>query len=637
MAEKLRRNLWILVVPILLLTVAQVKHRLEGFPLDSDELITVRFSLGGQDSPLRINEVWNAVIQISPDQSLGFPLLLAFWRRVFGWGEFSLRLMPLYAGLLALCWIYRVGRDLFAPLVGLLALILLSTSVYFVTYLHVARPYSMVVLFALMIIWAYWRLTVRPEKDQPDRAGQLCFLLGSVGLFYSHYYAVLLLAALALWHYWFVVKDRRWWQPVYLFALATLVALPQFIGFVRGIHFVQTQFWHNSPVLMRTTEAVPWLLRVITNGALRLPSVKMPVPTNIVLLVFLSLFLILGWWRLRKLNRFRELHFLPFTGIAVLLMVLIVNEILLLLNDDRFRYFMVLWPLSALILGWCVWRSQGNFRLILGTATMVFVFYGIWANVASELRYEFYYPLYRDPIQTYLRKAEDFSAYTDLIVVNERLYDRAHSFDFTHFPESLLRLPLWQDSSDTKAELFREVRGQLRFWMMADILDEEEYHSMTSNLPADVLFCKRIVDQEHMVLELYSWSPVHCPSDEPAEMRFGEEIELAASGVELVTADTLRVDLLLHSDEITAMTAYSVAIHVFAVETGEKAAQGDQGLWLGRYNPVRSEIDISALTPGEYEVRIGLYNWQTLERLEGVDLASGVAANLLPLSRFRVE
>ena len=48
-------------------------------------------------------------------------------------------------------------------------------------------------------------------------------------------------------------------------------------------------------------------------------------------------------------------------------------------------------------------------------------------------------------------------------------------------------------------------------------------------------------------------------------------------------------------------------------------AQGDRGLWLGRYNPLRSEIDISGLMAGEYELRVGVYNWQTLERLEGVD------------------
>ena len=83
------------------------------------------------------------------------------------------------------------------------------------------------------------------------------------------------------------------------------------------------------------------------------------------------------------------------------------------------------------------------------------------------------------------------------------------------------------------------------------------------------------------------------------------------------------------------MAAFSVALHVFDVESGAKVAQGDQGLWLGRYNPLRSEIDISGLMAGEYELRVGVYNWQTLERLEGVDLTSGAtgqSADAIPLS-----
>ena len=72
--------------------------------------------------------------------------------------------------------------------------------------------------------------------------------------------------------------------------------------------------------------------------------------------------------------------------------------------------------------------------------------------------------------------------------------------------------------------------------------------------------------------------------------------------------------------------------------SGEKVAQGDQGLWLGRYNPLRSELDISATRwPANTSCGWRVYNWQTLERLEGVDLTSGATAELLTLSRFRIE
>ena len=141
-----------------------------------------------------------------------------------------------------------------------------------------------------------------------------------------------------------------------------------------------------------------------------------------------------------------------------------------------------------------------------------------------------------------------------------------------------------------------------------------------------------------LVLELYAWSVAHCPNDEPAQLRFGEEIELVASEVTVIRRICCAWICSCTRTAITGMTAYSVALHVFDAESGEKVAQGDRGLWLGRYNPLRSEIDISGLMAGEYELRVGVYNWQTLERLEGVDLTSGAtAADLLTLSRFRIE
>ena len=53
-----------------------------------------------------------------------------------------------------------------------------------------------------------------------------------------------------------------------------------------------------------------------------------------------------------------------------------------------------------------------------------------------------------------------------------------------------------------------------------------------------------------------------------------KEIELVASEVTVVPVDTLRVDLLMHTDEITGMTAYSVALQVFDAESGREGGAG---------------------------------------------------------------
>ncbi len=635
---KLRRSrwLWVWVIPVLLLATGLAAHRLDGYSFDIDEAASMFIAGGMGYGPHSLAEAWAAVAETAPEWAYGLPLVYSVWGRVFGWSEFAIRALPLFAGLLALAWTYRTGRDLFAPLVGLVAVLLLATSAFFITYMHVARSYSMVALFTVMIIWSYWRLALRPSANGPDRAAQLVFVVGSIGIFYSNYYAILLLIGLGLWHLLFMPKDRRWWRPVLLLGLAGMAFLPELAGFREGIHLTQTKSSHtDANEMLRTAEVLPWFLYVFTNGVLRLLGVRLTVAPNIVALFVLTLSVAFGWWRYRQREWFRQLQFLLFTTLAVLLLMLSVNEILLVMRDDRLRYLMALWPMSALLIGWGVWRARGRWRLIAGSLTGAFVAFGLWTNAAGEMRHEFYGLLRRHPIHLASAEVQVYAGPFDLLLLDNQPYqtDRSYRYYFAPFLKNHLVL---RDSSDSRAELSRAAREHLRFWLLAGEADGVGHRAMAAQLPPDMVFCGRVIDRDDLVLELYAWSVAHCPND-AAQLRFGEGIELVASEVTVIPADMLRVDLLMHTYSSTGMTAYSVALHVFDVESGEKVAQGDQGLWLGRYNPLRSEIDISALGAGEYEVKIGVYNWQTQERLEGVDLTSGATAVLLTLFRFRAE
>ena len=346
---------------------------------------------GGMDyGPHSLAEAWAAVATTAPEWAYGLPLVYSVWGRVFGWSEFAVRTLPLFAGLLALTWTYRTGRDLFAPLVGLVAVMLLATSVFFITYMHVARAFSLVALFAVMTIWSYWRLALRPPANGPGRAAQLGLLVSSIGIFYTHYYSVLLLVGLGLWHLLFMPKDRQWWRPVLLWGLAGLTFLPELPVFLRGVVSTQTALWFTSASMLRTAEVLPWFLYVFTNGLLRLPGVRLPVAPNIMALALLTLAVSFGWWRYRQREWLHPLQFLLFTTLAALLLMLSANEILLVMTDDSLRYLMALWPMTALLVSWCIWRTRGHWRLIAGSLTGAFVVFGLWVNTTSGLRYEFY-------------------------------------------------------------------------------------------------------------------------------------------------------------------------------------------------------------------------------------------------------
>ena len=59
--------------------------------------------------PHSLTEAWAAVAATAPEWAYGLPLVYSVWGRVFGWSEFAIRLLPFFAGLLALAWTYRIG------------------------------------------------------------------------------------------------------------------------------------------------------------------------------------------------------------------------------------------------------------------------------------------------------------------------------------------------------------------------------------------------------------------------------------------------------------------------------------------------------------------------------------------------
>ena len=77
----------------------------------------------------------------------------------------------------------------------------------------------------------------------------------------------------------------------------------------------------------------------------------------------------------------------------------------------------------------------------------------------------------------------------------------------------------------------------------------------------------------------------------------------------------LRLRTGLRSEDKTFLDRHSLAIHIIDSRSGERVAQADTGVGPGTYVPLCREIDVSALPPGDYEVRVALYDWQTGDRL----------------------
>ncbi len=120
--------------------------------------------------------------------------------RVFGDGELAVRLPSIIAGTLVVPMVYAIGRRLYGLRTGLLAAAFVTVAPLLVWYSQEARMYSLLVLFAMVLVWAQLRAI--------DRGGFLDWLLyvvAGAAMLWTHYFAVLFLAvsqvafAVAVW------------------------------------------------------------------------------------------------------------------------------------------------------------------------------------------------------------------------------------------------------------------------------------------------------------------------------------------------------------------------------------------------------------------------------------------------------
>ena len=130
-------------------------------------------------------------------------------------------------------------------------------------------------------------------------------------------------------------------------------------------------------------------------------------------------------------------------------------------------------------------------------------------------------------------------------------------------------------------------------------------------------------------------SPLRLRESDQVAPEFNGPIRWAGSWIALQDGRLLtRVDLQVA--DYNLLSDYSLALHVIDPRTGQLVAQGDVGVGPGACIPVRSNIDVSALPPGDYELQVALYHWQTGERLMARDPQTGAVIDMHVLQSFRI-
>lgn len=168
------------------------------------------------------------------------------WISVFGDSEFAVRLPSAMFGSFSIIAIFAAGRTLFNKNTGLIAALILATSIFHITYSQEARSYSMLTLLSL--ISCYYFLKIISSQKKLFLAG---YAISSILLLYTHYYGTLIIATQNIFFFTNLLRARaigelslKNWLSLQL--LLVLLFLPGLLILLNQAYAIQEGFWINE-------------------------------------------------------------------------------------------------------------------------------------------------------------------------------------------------------------------------------------------------------------------------------------------------------------------------------------------------------------------------------------------------------
>jgi mannosyltransferase len=228
-----------LLISILLLAFALRLVRLEDREMWYDEAFAVLYAEKDIEAIIygTITPVKGAAADIHP---LLYYFFLHGWRSL-GQSAFVVRFPSVIFGLLTICLVFRLGRELFSIQAGLIAAVLTAVSPFHIWYSQEARMYSLLCLATLTSIYFF----VRGWK-QERLVYWLAFSIFTTLSLYVHNLAFLVLLTLDL----FVVLQRRWrlLRPLLLSHIAIAILFLPWLLLVPGqLAKVRQAYWIAEP------------------------------------------------------------------------------------------------------------------------------------------------------------------------------------------------------------------------------------------------------------------------------------------------------------------------------------------------------------------------------------------------------
>ncbi len=625
---------WWTLIPLLLFAVWCGAQGLDADPIHQDEFFQIRDVRTTNDPVAMAIHVAAA----NPWHVPAYFVILNNWGRLFYWDPVPMRVMALFMGLLAVAFTYRLGRQHISRQVGWYAAAILASSAFFVYYWHEVRMYSMTALMAALVLWAY--LTLLRARRLPNLWAWAGFYLAVMVALLTHYFMGIFLAGLGLYHLLLAPRSRRWWWLLLVFGLAAV----SFAPWIGTLLKAADRTAGDIGGVLSNPEVISRIAYLYGNGQLAA-------------LAGLALLALIPLWTWRGLAR-RSLVAVWFVLVVNIGIALLANTLIGLLPAGRMRYVIYLWPLLSLVIAAgianlgrllparSVWARAAPLLVLAAWAGFGFYRSATALTADNVLEFTPYFP-----VQQVFRDLKLIHRPGDYIVhvLPDADWPSRYNRSVPFYPE-IIGLAADSgaigadvndnDESDTFDRVISQIGPARQYvWVAQPPEGSARLAELAAALTPTYGLCGVVITRPQFVVDEYAPSPVCCTPDAAAReplARYGEA--LALMGVDLrpdVAAGALEWFMSFDGADMLPPETYSVAVHVIDA-SGALVAQADSGLPADAFACERHTLSIAGLPPGDYDVRLAVYNWQTGERLPAVLVESGEGGDMLTVGRFTI-
>jgi len=154
-------------------------------------------------------------------------VMLHFWMRVFGQGDFAVRAMSGLTSVATLPLFWLAGRRLGGHRVAWITYLLALACPFAINYATATRMYSLMILVSLLGYLALARALERPTRGRLVALGAI-----SAVILYTHYWGLYLVASAAGWLVWRIWRRGEGLRQLRAIIFGSLAWLPWFPVFV---------------------------------------------------------------------------------------------------------------------------------------------------------------------------------------------------------------------------------------------------------------------------------------------------------------------------------------------------------------------------------------------------------------------